>query len=261
MPKRAGVLALLGFASSAFLAGAIKVGDRPPEIHFDKLLPEQPVANASFQALAGKAVVLEYWATWCAPCVEEIPHLNELAQKFKDRPIVFLSVTDEEPEVVEGFLKKRSISGLVGIAHTASPWKLYDVEGVPRTVLVDAAGKVAGVTSPSSLSESALEDLLAGRPLSLPKPFAPLLEPIRDDAGPAPLLDLIVRPSGNSQRSTTMRGPNRLVMKGFKLAPILSNLYDIPQTRVTGQPLEDAVLYDMSFSVPFASRADRKSVV
>jgi len=242
------------------LAGAIKVGDPAPEIRFDKLLPDQPVANASFQALAGKAVVLEFWATWCAPCVEEIPHLNALAQKFKDRPIVFLSVSDEEPEVIEGFLKKRPIAGLVGIAHTVSPWKLYDVEGVPRTVLVDGMGKVAGVTFPSSLSESALEDLLAGRPLSLPKPLAPLLEPVRDDAGPAPLLDLIVRPSGNSQGSSTMKGPNRLVMKGFKLGPILSNLYDVPQTRVRGQPIEDAALYDLSFSVPVASRADFPSL-
>ncbi len=255
MPKSSGVLALLGFASSAFLAGAIKVGDRAPEIRFDKLLPEQPVANASFQVLAGKAVVLEFWATWCAPCVEEIPHLNQLAQKFKDRPIVFLSVTDEEPEVVEAFLKKRSVGGLVGIAHTASPWKLYDVEGVPRTVLVDATGKVAGITFPTFLKESALEDLLAGRPLSLPNPFGSFLEPAREDAGPAPLLDLVLRPSSNPSGSTITMGPDRLLMKGVKLGPILSNLFDFPQTRLTGQPLEDAALYDLSFSVPFASRA------
>ena len=115
--KRLGLFALLGLVLGSLLTAAVKVGDCGPAIHFDKLLPEQPAANASFEALAGKAVVLEIWATWCGPCVGAIPHLNELAEKFKDRPIVFLSVTNEEPAVVEGLLKKRPISGLVGIAH------------------------------------------------------------------------------------------------------------------------------------------------
>jgi len=69
------------------------------------------VANATLHALAGKAVVLEFWATWCAPCVAAIPHLNELATQFKDRPVVFLSVSDETPSVVEAFLQKHPIDG------------------------------------------------------------------------------------------------------------------------------------------------------
>jgi thiol-disulfide isomerase/thioredoxin len=104
------------------------VGDRALEIHFDKLLPEQPVASARFEALAGKVVVLEMWATWCGPCVKAIPHLNELAGKFKDRPVVFLSVTDEEQKVVEAFLNKRRISGWVGIAHTQNPMSSWQRE-------------------------------------------------------------------------------------------------------------------------------------
>jgi len=49
----------------------IKVGVPPPEIHLDALLPSQPVANGTHLALAGKAVVLEFWA-WCKPCIAEI---------------------------------------------------------------------------------------------------------------------------------------------------------------------------------------------
>jgi hypothetical protein len=49
--------------SGWLLTAAVKVGDRAPDIHFDKLLPDQPAANASFDALAGKAVVLEIWVT------------------------------------------------------------------------------------------------------------------------------------------------------------------------------------------------------
>jgi uncharacterized protein (TIGR03435 family) len=250
--KRLGLLALLGLVSGSLLTAAVKVGDPAPAIHFDKLLPEQPAANASFEALAGKAVVLEIWATWCGPCVGAIPHLNELAEKFKDRPIVFLSVSNEEPAVVEGFLKKRPIGGLVGIAHAESPWKLYGVEGIPATFLIDATGKIAGSTHPEGLSASILEDLMAGRPLSvtLPKPFDFSVARGGDDSGPAPLLDLLVRPSSNRNSSGFRTGKNSLAVKGGKLVSILSYLYQMQQTRMTGEPLDDATIYDLSFSIP-----------
>jgi hypothetical protein len=58
--------------------------------------------------------------------------MNELAKQFKDQA-VFLSVSDEEPAVVESFLKNRPIEGLVGIAHTESPLARWGVRGVPET--------------------------------------------------------------------------------------------------------------------------------
>jgi len=264
MRKRFGVLALLGFASSAFLAGAIKVGDRAPEIRFDKLLPDQPVANASFQALAGKAVVLEFWATWCAPCVEAIPHLNELAQKFKDRPIVFLSVLDEDPDAVEAFLKKQSVVALVGIAHTQRPQNAY-CEGVyPRTFLIDATGKVAAITYPRLLKEPALEDLLAGRPPSVPSTlpgFGLSLELPRDESGPAALLHVAVRPGGHSHGPWPIRGgiTGANTAEGENLRSVVSSVFGVPENRITGQPLEEPAVYDFSLVMSGASRAEFQS--
>src|SRR5437870_3097657 len=79
---------------------AVKTGDSAPAIKLDSLTPDRPVAEA-LAALKGKAIVLEFWATWCGPCVDSIPHLNELVDKFAGRPIEFLSVTDEDSAVVE----------------------------------------------------------------------------------------------------------------------------------------------------------------
>jgi len=235
--KRLCLPALLGLASGALLTAAPKVGDRAPNIHFDKLLPQQPAANAGFEALAGKTIVLEMWATWCGGCITAIPHLNELAEKFKDRPIVFLSATNEEPAVVEAFLKKRPIGGLVGIAHTESPLKLYGVEGIPVTFLIDAAGKIAGSTDPEMLSASMLEDLMAGRPL-------------------APLY-LTVQPRvSNSFR--TVAGRNSLVMSAT-LRSIISHLWGIQQSRMSGAPLDDATMYDLSLSIPGATPENFRS--
>src|SRR5712692_5337033 len=104
---------------------AVKVGDPAPAIELDVLLPNQPVANATLSALAGKAVVLEFWATWCGPCYFAIPHLNQLAKEFERQPVQFLSITDEEQPLVEGFLQKRPINGWIGLDYKGALRKAY----------------------------------------------------------------------------------------------------------------------------------------
>ena len=159
-------LMLVTLASVSVLLAAPKVGDRAPEIHLETLLPEQPVANASFEKLAGKTVVLEMWATWCGPCAWRPFRIwNELAEKFKDQPVVFLSVTDEEPEVVEYFLKKHPISGLIGIAHGHSPYADYGLIGIPGTFLIDSHGRIAGSLDPTLLTATMIEAVMNYREL------------------------------------------------------------------------------------------------
>jgi thiol-disulfide isomerase/thioredoxin len=126
---------ILLLASSQAFSG-VKVGEPAAAIELDALLPNQSVANARLTALAGKAVVLEFWATWCGPCYFAIPHLNQLAEQFRDKPIQFLSITDEELPTVEGFLKKRPISGWVGVDRKNALHKAYGFESVPVMVLI-----------------------------------------------------------------------------------------------------------------------------
>jgi uncharacterized protein (TIGR03435 family) len=237
--RHLGRFAWLGLVP-VLLCAEPRVGDRPPEIHFDKLLPEQPAANARFDSLAGKAVVLEMWATWCGVCVDAIPHFNELAEKFKGRPVVFLSVTDEDPAVVEAFLKKRPIGGWVGIAHAASSVSAYGVDRIPATFLIDATGKLAGNTDPDRLSAPMLEDLIAGRPL--------------------PPVELTIRTFAGTNSISSRRGRNSLEMHGMTLRSIVSDLWDIPPSRITGQALEnDRTAYDLSLSIPVARPSDFRS--
>lgn len=73
-----GKTALLLLAAGPLPATLPAVGSPAPEIVLDRLLPEQPVANAGLRALAGKAVVLEFWGIWCAGCTNNIAHLNQL---------------------------------------------------------------------------------------------------------------------------------------------------------------------------------------
>jgi thiol-disulfide isomerase/thioredoxin len=92
-----------------------KVGEQPPPLELKVLLQAQPGTKASWDALKGKVVVLEFWATWCGPCVAAISHLNELADHFKDRPVQFIAITDEDENIISPFLKKKPIHAWVGL--------------------------------------------------------------------------------------------------------------------------------------------------
>jgi uncharacterized protein (TIGR03435 family) len=248
---------LAALLSLTFIASAdVKVGQPAPEISLDQLLPDQPAANASLRALKGRAVVLEFWATWCGPCVIAIPHLNELTVQFKDKPVVFLSVTDEHCAVVEPFLKKRPIEGWVGLARDRKTFADYGVTGVPRTFLIDAAGKlVAGIT-PDNLTAGLIDDLLAQRPIEVPMtiPASSAIRP-SDDPLARPLFDVMIRPTTTiDRRGSAGRAKDSLTLKAVTLRGLLPMFYSFSFTRITGNAVDDNTRYDVWISVPGASR-------
>src|SRR3989442_15427936 len=65
-------------------------GNKAPAIKLEKLLQAPPGASTDWGRLKGKVVVIEFWATWCGPCISEIPHLNQLADQLSNEPIVFV---------------------------------------------------------------------------------------------------------------------------------------------------------------------------
>lgn len=92
----------------------------------------------------GRPVVVNYWATWCGPCVHEIPALNQAVKQFGN-DVVFLAVTDEDFEIVEKFVKKYPIEAKVARFTSAPPpGKLaaFAYGGRPTTMVLDREGNV-----------------------------------------------------------------------------------------------------------------------
>lgn len=114
-----------------------------PPLTFETL-DGQPVSLADF---AGKVVVLNLWATWCAPCREEMPSLDRLQAQFADRDLVVLALSVDRagPERVQKFLDE------VGVKHLhvyrdpkAAATRAVKVPGLPATILVDRKGQEVG---------------------------------------------------------------------------------------------------------------------
>ena len=119
--------------------------------------------------LLNQPTLVEFWATWCGPCVEQIPRWNALEEKYRGR-IQFIAITADDPETVEAFLNKRPMEGWVLLDSDGAVHQAYGVASLPYTFLVDSHGTVRGVTTLSRLREADIESLAAGRAFEPPPP-------------------------------------------------------------------------------------------
>jgi thiol-disulfide isomerase/thioredoxin len=121
----------------------------------------QPVTLAS---LRGRVVLIDFWATWCGPCVASIPHLIELHDKYADQGLVIVGHTDGSSTNLEGFIAAKKIPYLISVG--ADIGDAYGVNGIPQVFVVDPDGKVAWSGHPAGLQESVITGLLKNVRLS-----------------------------------------------------------------------------------------------
>ncbi len=229
-------------------AGEPKPGEAPPPLDLESLLQAPSGTQPSWKALRGKVVVLEFWATWCGPCVAAIPHLNQLADKFKDEPIQFISVTAEDEKVVRPFLRRKPIQAWIGLDTDKSMFDDYGVTGIPHTVIVDQNGIIAAVTHPTYLTEGHLRDVLAGKKFTLAQPA--LSNPQREA-----LFQVVIRPSkGGSTVSTSNRGS--LTVSSATVLDILSSSYRINPARIVNSSALPEGRFDFTIKTPDTGNDD-----
>jgi len=93
-----------------------------------------------FSTIKNKVVLINFWATWCPPCIAEMPGLEKLHNDYNDK-IVFLFVSNEKKEKVSKFITKNNYGFNVYKPLTQYP-KVFNVSSIPRTFLVDKKGKI-----------------------------------------------------------------------------------------------------------------------
>jgi cytochrome c biogenesis protein CcmG, thiol:disulfide interchange protein DsbE len=112
--------------------------------------------------LKGKVVVLDFWATWCGPCIQSIPHNNELAKKYADKGLVMIGVCSPRGgEQMPDTVKSKGIAYPVCVDAKGRVNASYSVDGYPDYYIIDRQGRVRGADVNSTALENAIVQLLA----------------------------------------------------------------------------------------------------
>jgi peroxiredoxin len=143
LPSRRPFLRLLA-ASALAAAGlptqaAVTASSPAP----DFTLPSMEGRNLRLQELRGQVVLLNFWATWCGPCRQEMPHLNRLYDKYRASGFTLLGVNiDDDTRRAGDLATKLGLRFPVLFDTEKRVSRLYDVGSMPATVLVDRDGRV-----------------------------------------------------------------------------------------------------------------------
>lgn len=250
------------------------VGDPAPALSLETLINAPEGASASWAAFKGKAVVLEFFATWCGPCLAAVPDINELAERYKDKPVVFISITSEDERAVRKMMEKTPLKTWVGLDGDRSTHNAFGVRLIPHTVVVDMTGEIVAVTAPKNLTIEAIDEVLEGRVPPIrnrriePEPpvhesesayrraNTPGREP-GDKEGKFPLVQVLIKPSQKSFGDETV-SPGALTLDGVTLRDALDFAFGVGKRRVQTDLPTTLQRYTVVAAVPDAHKDEIK---
>jgi len=104
-------------------------------------------------------VVLDFWSTWCAPCITSFPHTFELSKKYENNNFVFIAITPESERIVNLFLKRQKIPFVIALDTLKELHKKYKVDYIPRCIIVDSKDNILWEGHPMRLNYHILDSI------------------------------------------------------------------------------------------------------
>lgn len=254
-------------------------GDTAPPITIEALTNAPEGADASWESLGEGVVVVEFWGTWCSPCVAAIPHMNELQESLGDR-VTFLSVTYETPEVIDAFREPSPMRSWIGHDTDRSMVRAYGVRSWPTTFVV-RDGVVVARAHPMTMTEArlrtyiedgAMDDALGrsehdrarevgedGRPPQANEGIRGGVDPYSVLVDEAPEFQLIIRRAGDETMSAY--GNDGQTMLNVTLREMFADVWGVRPHFVVGPSELDEERRDVIIRVPEARQDELMPMV
>lgn len=153
-------------AQTSLAQNGLKPGDKLPDITIHKLF-NYPVKDTRLSAFRGKVLILDFWATWCSPCVAMMPRMDSLQKEFAGK-IQFLPVSNQPEQVVTKFLKKLnaiSPTNLPDVLEDTVLNKLFPHTYLPHYVWINAKGEIIAITEYNAVNRENIALAIAGEPI------------------------------------------------------------------------------------------------
>ena len=115
----------------------------------------------------GKVVLVDFWATWCGPCIKAMPHIQALSEIFKEEDVIILGINswEREKDKVEPFLKEHKITYRILLDSNDEVIGKYGVRGIPTFYIIDRKGIIrysyTGMPSNRQIIQQNMEELLS----------------------------------------------------------------------------------------------------
>ncbi len=146
----------------------LSIGDQCPNFQFNNILYGN-TKSSHLSDYKGRILILDFWATWCGPCVSSMPHLDSLQKQFGDK-IAVLQITSEDSTVVKNFKKNSSIIKNINLPTVTGKnvmTKYFPHYMIPHTIIIDEKGIVKSTTTPEAITKTAIESIITGHNISI----------------------------------------------------------------------------------------------
>ena len=132
-----------------------------PNLKFEKILNYDKESADLFE-YKGKIVILDFWATWCAPCLKSFPHLESLQSEFPE-DLQVITVTSDNHSRINKFLTKFQTGLPIVIDTTRTIAKHFPHRSIPHTVVLDKIGTIKMITTPEKITKEHIKNILLGK--------------------------------------------------------------------------------------------------
>ncbi len=150
------VILIALFFNSVVKSQTLKTGGKLPSIKYSECLNRK----LSGDYFKNKTLILDFWATWCGPCVTGLPHFNELAKKYANDSVLFISFTNDKIENVKKFLQNHEMSSICLVDAENQTWNGFGITSLPTGAIIDKTGIIKWVGSTADLTTANISTYL-----------------------------------------------------------------------------------------------------